>query len=310
MSQLDLFYLDTTGEFFEMIEGNLVLLPADTIILRTAYLSELQAADSSLQSARQQLQTAPPQLLLRLVRSSDGPPFRTAIIYVQNGADTYSRPADFRISAVRTGGNRIRAIRYTAPGFDETYTWKRDIENGSPGFFMTGAGGPTTLWRTSRLEVDALGRFVVTLNPARLAHGIATPNFNMVPTPLQNFLTSNFEQFTQAVARNAHLDVIDRANSLAEGILDYCLSCVLDTPAPRTLRDKLEKAKEFLFPHGDPRFPMDSYGYHLAHKIRLLHSRSHANRAVGEGKTVRPEVGMGAAIDISELLVTVGLGQY
>jgi hypothetical protein len=308
MSQLDLFYLSGSGEFCERIEGHLVSVPPDTIILRAAYLSESQASGTPLITARQQLQTTPAHLLLRLVQSTDGPPFRTGIAYVKTGEEEVSRAADFRILAVRTGSTRVRAVRYAAPGINEEYSWKTDMEEGRPGFFMTGAGGVSAFWRTSRLEVDALGRYVVTLAPARLAHGIAAPNFDAVPPPLQTFLADNFQQFKQAVARNAHLDVINRANHLAEGILDYCLSSV-QRPVPDTLFNRLKEARKILDQNAKD-FLLTQYGYHLAHRIRLLHGRIHADQTVGKKNIVRPEVGMSVAIDVSELLLDVGLGHY
>lgn len=57
-------------------------------------------------------------------------------------------------------------------------------------------------------------------------------------------------------------------------------------------------------------FLLSDYTYHLAQKIRLLHSFVHEDQATKRGGTVRPEVGMGVVSDLSELLVKVGLARY
>jgi hypothetical protein len=57
-------------------------------------------------------------------------------------------------------------------------------------------------------------------------------------------------------------------------------------------------------------FLLTDLAYHLAHKLRVLNSRVHADQAVRRGRTVRPESGLTAAIDLGELLVEVGLARY
>jgi hypothetical protein len=47
-----------------------------------------------------------------------------------------------------------------------------------------------------------------------------------------------------------------------------------------------------------------------AHTIRLLHARAHEDQAAQDGRTIRPEVGMGVVVDLSEVLVQVGLARY
>src|SRR5205807_554221 len=111
-----------------------------------------------------------------------------------------------------------------------------------------------------------------------------------------------FEGFQQAVSQNAYLSVVDRAANLAEGILGYCLTCV-SMKVPKTLNDRLQEARKVLDdPQRPTNFPLNEYGFHIAHRIRLLHQRLHEDKAVGQGRAVRPEVGMSASIDVSELL--------
>src|SRR2546425_1384715 len=80
---------------------------------------------------------------------------------------------------------------------------------------------------------------------------------------------------------------------------------------PATLDEKLKKAKQILErPDRRKQFTLTYYAYNLAHVIRNLHARLHESQTVGQGKTVRPEVGLNLTVTVSELLVEVGLGKY
>jgi hypothetical protein len=112
------------------------------------------------------------------------------------------------------------------------------------------------------------------------------------------------------VASGAHLDVVDRAYNLAEGILAHCLTQT-GLSVPQRLADRLQEARRVLEDSAlRRRFLLSDAGYHRAHTIRLLHARAHEDQAAEHGGTIRPEVGMGVAVDLSELLVQVGLARY
>src|SRR3989442_764895 len=149
---------------------------------------------------------------------------------------------------------------------------------GRPAFFLTGSGG-TALWRLARLEADALNRLVLTLQPVRLAHGLAVPSFDQVSdTALRAYLTEQFEAFQRAVASGAHLEVVDRSANIAEGVLDYCLSGA-GRDVPRTLAERLTAARGVLEEKElRGKVPLTSHANHLAHKIRELHARINADQ--------------------------------
>jgi hypothetical protein len=182
---------------------------------------------------------------------------------------------------------------------------------GQAGFFLTGTSGTSSLWRLARVEADALDRQVLTLAPVRLPHAIPMADFDSVADEtLRQYLADQFSAFQRAVAAGAHLEVVDRSYNLAEGVLAYCLSQI-GLAVPQRLADRLQEARKVL---EDPavrrRFLLSDAGYHRAHTIRLLHARAHEDQAAQHGGTIRPEVGMGAVIDLSELLVQVGLARY
>jgi hypothetical protein len=190
------------------------------------------------------------------------------------------------------------------------YAWEKDISSGKSGYFLTGGFGLNALWRITRIQADALNRQVLTFAPMQLTPTLANPSFNDVAPDVQPFLKQNFERFQQAITRNAPFDAIDSANFLAEGILTHCLKSAGETPR-NSLNEMLQKARLILdTPGKHPGFTLTYYAYHLAHVIRHLHARLHANKSIGEGLSLRPEVGLNLTVTVSELLVDVGLGKY
>jgi len=206
---------------------------------------------------------------------------------------------------------RARAIRYQAFRVGSPFVWESDLLEGRAGFFLTGTSGTSSLWRLARVEADALDRQVLTLVPVRLPHAIPMANFEPVADgTLRQFLVDQFNAFQRAVATGAHLEVVDRAANLAEGVLAHCLAQI-GQPVPPRLAERLQEAQRVLEDRTlRGRFLLSDYGYHRAHTIRALHAQNHEDQVAKRGSTVRPEVGMGVAIDLSELLVQVRLARY
>ena len=314
----ELWFFRETSEFGEPLGGSDLVAPLSpvTVIMKAAYVGVDAAADD-LGRARQSLanrdfQGHPGIYLLRPVASPDGVPFRAALIYEAAGESEVGRFGDPRIPrAHRSGVYRVRAIRYQAVRVGSRYAWEDQFALGRQCFFLTGVVGATELWRVARLEADALDRHVLTLAPVRLPHGIAMSDFGSVADPrLKEYLSQQFQVFQGAVASGAYFDVVDRAANIAEGVLEHCLVQV-EQLVPRTLSDRLRTARQVLEDNElRPKFLLTDLAYHLAHKIRILHARTHADQAVAQGRPLRPETAMGVSRDLSDLLVELGLGRY
>ncbi len=308
-----LWYFPDTVEFGESLPtGEVVTLPPDTLILKAEYLPELQVGANDLAVARHRLAGEHSYAhLLRIVPSTDGPPFRSALVYARSTSEEVDRVRDWRLPpSQQPHVYRALGLRYVAVRIGTNYSWESDAVFGRLGYFLTGVSGPSALWRVMRIEGDALDRQVVTLFPARLPHPIAAPDFTKVADPLRGFLEQHFDGFKRAVAGNLYLDVVNRAGSLAEGILEYCFA-LAGRPVPASLFERIEEVRKVIADPSRPsNFPLSAYSIVLADRIRLLHQRiQHANRAV-QGQHLRPEVGLSAAIDVSELMVEAGLGHY
>jgi len=127
---------------------------------------------------------------------------------------------------------------------------------------------------------------------------------------LRQFFEEHFAEFSVAVASGAYLAVIDRAAHLTEGVLAHCLRGI-GQRVPRTLGERLRAAKHVLDNKTlRPKFLLSELSYFRAQKLRILHAQSHEDQVQQRGSTVRPEVGLGVATDVSELLVEVGLARY
>ena len=310
----DLLFFDASGEFGEFISGSDIVgpLPPETVILKGVYLPPDEIDAGRLETARNQLRTAN-AYLLRPVTSSDGPPFRSALIYRTAGMSEVSRVTDQRLAhAFAPRGEKVyaylyQAVRVNGSGFD----WENDATRGRAGFFLTGVSGTSALWRLARLESDAQGRGLLTLAPVRLPHALAMPDFGGIADPhLREHLRAHFEGFQRAVATNAHLDVVDRAYNVAEGVVGHFLAQAGQS-VPATLHGRVVEARKLLADkERREAFPLTVYGLALAEKIRHLHRHGHADQAVERRRTIRPEVGMAVATDLSELLLEAGLAEY
>lgn len=306
-----IYYLVKSEEFAEPVRNyQAVLMDPTVLIFKGVYLGQTEITPAGLGKGKLILSQQPAHTLLRPVPSSDGSPFWSAIVYRQVGSTTINVREEHRIHRTHYQENPEQALCYHADPPGGPYVWETDISSGKSGYFLTGGSGPNALWRIMRIQADALNRQVLTLAPVQLTPTLALPSFEKVNPTLRPFLMEHFEGFQQAIIRNAPLDAIDRANNLAEGVLSHCLSLV-KAPLPATLSKRLAEAKKLLEgPSKGNGFLLTQYAYHLAHQIRILHSRLHEDQSVGEGKTVRPEVGMNLTVTISELLVEVGLGKY
>src|SRR6266446_1931651 len=247
-----------TAEFGEELplSGHVVALPADTIILKAVYLSRREVAEGALANVRGRLGNEPVHVL-RLVPSTDGPPSRSALVYTRTQPFQALRVRDWRLPMGERGGSyHANGIIYQSIAAGTSYGWESEAASGNPGYFVTGFSGETALWRVARVEGDAFDRQFVTLFPVRLAFPLAAANFEGVAEPLRGFLQQHYDALRSAAAANLHIDVVNRASSLAEGVIEYCL-VLAGRRVPNSLYDRLEEVKKALDdPTRPPVFPL------------------------------------------------------
>ncbi len=310
-SSRTIYYLQNSEGFAEPVqEYQVVRMDPTVLIFKGVYLGQTDIAPAGLEKGKRSLSQHPAHTVLRPVPSSDGSPCWSAIVYRKAGSTTINLREEHRNNRTIYQETSVPVWVYHADPPGGPYAWETDISSGKSGYFLTGGFGRNSLWRITRIQADALNRQVLTFTPVQLAPTLAMPEFEGVGLPLQEFLTQHYEGFQQAITRHAPFDAIDRANNLAEGVLSHCLTLVGESPHA-TLDKRLKQAKKIIeTPGKEKQFPLTYYGYNLAQTIRQLHARLHENRSVGQGKAVRPEVGLNLTVTVSELLVDVGLGKY
>jgi hypothetical protein len=109
-----------------------------------------------------------------------------------------------------------------------------------------------------------------------------------------------------AKARIAYRDVVTKARNIVEGLVSARLKAA-GFSTSRDLFGDLQTVKKFL--EDDKR--RDACGwtqleYHLAHRIRLVHSQTRPTQTVKAGRTLRPEFALSGVEDLIELLTSWG----
>ena len=180
-----IYYLEKREGFAEPIStGRVVLIDPTVVIFKGVYLSQFEINSNGLEKGKLQLTQNPAYTLLRTVPSSDGPPNWSALVYRRAGDPSVRLREEDEVHRTHYVYTIQQAVRYHAepPG---NYAWETDVSSGKAGYFLTGAAGPSALWRTTRIQADALNRQVLTFTPVQLATVLATSKFDNVPPQLR-----------------------------------------------------------------------------------------------------------------------------
>lgn len=107
---------------------------------------------------------------------------------------------------------------------------------------------------------------------------------------------------------NRHGDEIATASkNIMEGLLAELLAAA-GHPHGGNLVVKLERVERLM--ESDPSSsPLGELEFHLAQKIRLMHQRTHPERAVKLARQMRPEFALGCVEDLIEILTAQGFAQ-
>jgi hypothetical protein len=191
---------------------------------------------------------------------------------------------------------------YRAATAHAGWSWISDARDGRHGYFLTGTVGDDSLWRLFRLETDTFQRSVFTLSPVRLAAGCPDADFSSVSIPLlAQELAAQYAELCRSVVSHSYRDVVTKARNIVEGLMWARLGATggRDLAAHlKTVKDLLESQRETC--------GWTDLEYHLAHKIRLLHARTHAPQTAKTGRALTPEFALSAAEDLIELLRSWG----
>ncbi len=181
------------------------------------------------------------------------------------------------------------------PGFGDRKEW---------GIFLTGPG-ETSLWRITRAEGDHIGRTRLTLRPANPPTGFSHADFsNVGDTVLRQQIEGNWNNLQEHFFHRHLNETVTASKNVIEGLLAHLLATI-GQPHGGDLKKKLERIKG-LIDSNPSSVPLGEMEYHLAEKIRILHQRTHPERAARLGRTARPEFTLGCVEDLIEMLSSLG----
>jgi hypothetical protein len=188
------------------------------------------------------------------------------------------------------------------------WSWLDDARAGRAGYFLTGAIGDNSLWRLFRLEVDTFHRSIFTLAPVRLASGCPQADFSSLRDSLfKQEIGAQYADMCRSLVTHSYRDVVTKARNIAEGLVSAQLSTA-GHPTGRDLFADLQTIKRLIEQRRDT-CGWTELEYHLAHRIRLIHARTHATETAKSGRPLKPEFALSVAEDLIELLTTWGYCQ-
>jgi hypothetical protein len=269
-------------------------------LLRTAYLSNHGVTDQNqIQIAANSLGREWPLLMMIRV-SNDGAPFRSGIIFFRHESRVVSWRAE---SLIQHGLRAELYLASTSRGHDR---WKEDAISGQPAYFLTGLPNSSSLWRITRMEPDAAFRLVFTLAPVKLAHGLPHVQFAPLLNPdLRAEAEQHWSEFKNHLMQHQYYALVTSAKNVAETILAAHLSAS-GISFQRDFNEMLQALGDQLSRKDEGAAPFSYLDYHLMHKIRLLHARTHPGRVASMGRAIKPEFALTIAEDLVEILTSFG----
>jgi hypothetical protein len=185
--------------------------PIEVDLRRAAYLSSGQDFEQEMQSISSALSGSWPKILLAFVNTPDGPPHRTAKVFLHQNMIQHKQIED---------SGKIRLVssaHYVAAGGGQA--WDQDAEKGAVGFFVSGANDRTNVWRVFRVEMDAFGSSVVTLSPLVLSSGFPKLTLPDTNEPLHSEILGHYEELQRHVLSYSYHAAITSAKNIVEAII-------------------------------------------------------------------------------------------
>ncbi len=180
-----------------------------------------------------------------------------------------------------------------------------DLERGGDQSFLITGSGETCVWRVVRAESDHLMRAKLTLRAVSPATGLPHLDFSRVKNPqLRIRIASDWAKLQEHLANKHGDEVVTSSKNILEGLFSDLLESA-GQPVRGNLVDKLDRLEDLQKANRNS-IPMGKLELHLAHKLRLLHQRTHPERAASLVRQVRPEFLLTCVEDLIEILAALG----
>ncbi len=241
--------------------------------------------------------------LMLALPSLDGPPFRTAVLFA------HPQRAAIPWRHGTRGHPKVSALKYVATSPKDTAAiWHTDIVQKTFGYFLTGQASATSLWRIVRIETDAANRYLFTLRSVELPHGLPSADISSIEDAgFRAEVEQHWGELEDHLVHHRSYALVTAAKNVAEALAVYYLS--RSSPSRKRTFDATIKEIGRHIEGKSGALPFTALDYHLMQKLRMLHARTHPERAVVEGRRLEPEFALTAAQDLVEVLRSLGLVQ-
>jgi len=278
-------------------QGHPLTVSPPPILRRAAYLTASGDIESEIMRARGALRSK--SVLLAFLRVDAGGTIVTSRVFVFQQSrrvtiadNLHGRLVDEYVSRQRSAGD----------------SWWGDWQQGNPGFFMTGESKTTTLWKIIRLEMDAFDEALFTLRAVGTPAGFPVLRLDSIESSLiRQEIAQQYEEMQNAFMTQSYRAVVTYARNIIESILGFLVAARRGCEAGRDLAEHLRIVKKLREEANCELEWLSDLSYHLAHKIRLVHARTHIDRMEVEGRPITLELALSCAEDLKEILKSTGL---
>ena len=188
----------------------------------------------------------------------------------------------------------------------ESAKWPKFARQDEWGYFVSGTT-ETSLLRIVRTEPDHAKRTRLGLQCVRLPSGLPQADFSAIDEQaLRIEIERNWDGLHRLIGERHYREAVTAAKNVLEALLTHLLARA-NLPSGGTLYDKLKRVRKQL-DNSQPTPPaaLSEMEYHLAQKIRLLHKRTHPEKAAKLERETRPEFELTSVEDLVEILSALG----
>lgn len=262
------------------------------MLLRSIYIPPNDDLETAIQRARDRFNNAKEPLLAML------PPY-------EQGREAVARIFVFdKEKKVNLSGSLSNQpiTKYVSPHQASGHVWVSDWQQGKVGYFLTGHSASANLWKIARMDVDAFGSVIFVLNPVTLLAGLPNIRFADISDALvRTEIEKHYAELQTAIASHSYRAILTHVRSIVEAVLGFWLASN-GQKLGKDLNDHLMIIRDLRSKSRTELKWFADLAYHSAHKIRLLHARTHVDRAVKQGRSVQPELALSCLEDLKEIL--------
>ncbi|MEK6822184.1 MAG: hypothetical protein AABY13_00005, partial [Nanoarchaeota archaeon] len=250
--------------------GEYVPLSYREPLRRAVYMSGPEPDDLSVQSQSRALSTDMVPLLALLGTSGNGEAVSARVFVPPLIRDATSEGQTWK--------------KYFTPS-QTGYSWNTDAQQGRLGWFLTGQTSRSALWKVLRLEHDLTGAPLFTLRSHDAPRDTPAIAPSRVTDPeVRDRLDRDIKSIGAALVSHAYQHVVTGVRTVAEALIREVVRGA-GLAVGRDLFEDLKTIKQERDRTGGELQWCSDLAYHLAHKVRLLHARTHIPPAT-TGRTV------------------------